>query len=156
MYMRHFLFAFLASTTLVSQLGYIASQMKPVLISLSTSSAITFWYSGTKLLFFCFIGWKVRSTLKWWVITSGSMLGIYATIQANRSRFFYKSVVSRSLITRYMVDPIFIIWWRFSFLRGAFTRSSDDWACSLARSSWMSKPIRSSDWDATSYSPLAA
>ena len=55
---RHLPFSFLKSTTLASHSGYSTSLIAPTWRSLSTSSLISFYLFGAKLLLFCLTGLK--------------------------------------------------------------------------------------------------
>ena len=85
---RHLPFSFLTRTMLANHSGYSTSLIVFAWRSLLTSSLITFYISGAKLLLFCLTGLKEGLTFSLWVITAGSTPPMSSCFQANTSMFF--------------------------------------------------------------------
>ena len=69
---RHLPFTFFTRTMLANHSGYSTSLIAFAWRSLLTSSLITFYLSGAKLLLFSLTGLKEGLTFNLWVITAGS------------------------------------------------------------------------------------
>ena len=87
---RHLSFAFLTRTTLANQSGYSTSRIVLAWRSLLTSSLISFYLFGAKLLLFCLIGLNEGLMFSLCVITAGSIPPISSCFQVNTSIFCFK------------------------------------------------------------------
>ena len=103
---RHFPFAFLTRTTLVNRSGYFTSRIALAWRSLLTSSLISFYLSGAKLLLFCLTGLKEGLMFSLCVITEGLIPPISSCFQVNTSIFYFKKWIRRSLTSLANLDPM--------------------------------------------------
>ena len=102
---HHFSFAFLTRTTLANRLGYSTSQIALACRSLLTSSSISFYLFGAKLLF-CLTGLKEGLMFSLCVITAGSIPPISSCFKVNTSMFYFKKWMRRSLTSLANLDPM--------------------------------------------------
>ena len=103
---RHFPFTFLTRTTLANHSGYSTSLIASTWRSLPTSSLISFYLSGAKLLLFCLTSLKDGLTFNLWVITTGSIPPMSSCFQENTSVFYFKKWMRRLLMSLASLDPM--------------------------------------------------
>ena len=103
---RHLPFAFLTRTTLANQSGYSTSRIALAWRSLLTSSLITFFLSGAKLLLFYLTGLKARLMFCLCVINARSIPPITCCFQANTSIFCFKKWIRGSLTSLANLDSM--------------------------------------------------
>ena len=98
--------------------------MKTAVRSLSTSSSMIFYLSGTKGLFFCLTDLTFGSMFSRWVITSGGMPGISVADQTKMSTFALSRFISCCRSRSGSYDPIWTIFSRSSSFNGMETSYS--------------------------------
>ena len=103
---RHLPFAFFTSTTFANHSGYSTTLIAPAWRSLPTSSLISFWLSGAKLLLFCLTGLKDGLTFSLCVITAGSVPPMSACFHAKTSLFCLKKWVRELLRSSVSLEPM--------------------------------------------------
>ena len=103
---RHLPFAFLTRTTLANHSGYSTSLTAFAWMSFSTSSLISFYLSGVKLLLFSLTGLKEGLTVNLWVITAGSTPPMSSCFQANTSMFCSRKRMRGLLMSSTNLDPM--------------------------------------------------
>ena len=121
MQILHFSLTFLTITTLASQSGYVASRMKSIVRSLSTSSSITFCLSGVKCRFFYLTDLTFGLMLSRWVITSEGISDLSVVNQVKILIFALSKFTSYCRSRSDSCDPIWIIFSRSSFFNGIET-----------------------------------
>lgn len=109
MHTLHLPFAFFTNTISANHSKYITSLMKPILMSLFTSSLVTSYLFSIKLLFFCLISLAYSLTLRLCIITFGLIPFIYMTLYTITLWLFLKNSFTLFLISSLNWDPIQVV-----------------------------------------------
>lgn len=105
----HFPFDFLPSIGFDTYSGYVASWIKPLADSLSTSFFSAADRSGSRLRLFCLTKVNLGSILSVWHAISDDIPHISKCIRANTFRFMQKNLINSYCILIPSCDPIFKI-----------------------------------------------